>query len=180
MSRDFPDWIDAERAAQAGRRFAGDARIEWMPRVVDLLDEPEADDVIAFEVDASLVKSLGKGEIVRLSVHVHGSVPMTCQRTLKRYRQPIDSHSAVAVVASESEVAGLPDDLEPKLVSEGRLNLVELVEDELLLALPIVPRDPESAPVVNAGDRFESGEPDESDNPFAELAQLRKTRKTDD
>jgi len=169
MSRDFPDWIDAERAGQAGRRFAGEARIEWMPRVLDLLDAPTADEVIGFEVAASLDDEA----IVRLEVHVHGSVPMTCQRTLRRYRQPIDSRSAVAIVASENEVAGLPDDLEPKVVSEGRLKLVELVEDELLLALPLVPRDPDSAPVVEAGDRFDSVEADEGDNPFAELARLR-------
>ncbi|MEX2500070.1 MAG: YceD family protein [Wenzhouxiangellaceae bacterium] len=175
MSRDFPDWIDAERAAQAGRRFAGEARIEWMPRVSDLLDEPAPDAVIGFEVAASLEASSGIGNIVRLSVHVHGSVPMTCQRTLKRYRQPIDSRSTVAIVASESELAGLPEDLEPKLVPEGRLKLVELVEDELLLALPLVPRDPDSVPVDNAGDRFEPTEPDEDENPFAELARLRKT-----
>jgi len=174
MSRDFPDWIDADRAAQAGRRFAGDARIEWMPRVVDLLDAPEADDVIAFEAAASLDKSPGNAQIVRLSVRVHGAVPMTCQRTLKRFMQPIDSHSEVAVVASEREAEGLPEDLEPKLVPEGRLKLVELIEDELLLALPLVPRDPDSAPVENAGDAIERADSDERDNPFAELARLRR------
>lgn len=180
MSRDFPDWIDVERAAQAGRRFAGGARIEWMPRVADLLDAPAPDDEIGFEISAALDKSSGAGDIVRLDVWVHGSVPMTCQRTLQRYQQPIDSHSSVAVVASEDQLSALPEDLEPKLVPEGRLKLVELVEDELLLALPLVPRDPDSAPVENAGDRFESAEPDENDdggnkrdNPFAELARLR-------
>ena len=174
MSRDFPDWIDAERAAQAGRRFAGDARIEWMPRVVDMLDAPEADDVIAFEACASLDKSPGNAQIVRFSVHVHGAVPMTCQRTLKRFMQPIDSHSEVAVVTSEREVEGLPENLEPKLVPEGRLRLVELIEDELLLALPLVPRDPDSAAIENAGDAIERADTDERDNPFAELARLRR------
>lgn len=174
MSRDFPDWIDAERAAQAGRRFSGDARIEWMPRVVDLLDAPAPGDVIAFEVSASLDESPGNAHIVRLGVHVHGAVPMTCQRTLKRFMQPIDGRSDVAIVASEREAAGLPDNLEPKLVPEGRLKLVELIEDELLLALPLVPRDPASAPVQNAGAGTERSAPDESENPFAELARLRR------
>lgn len=174
MSRDFPDWIDAERAAQAGRRFAGDARIEWMPRVVDLLDAPEADDVIAFEVSASLDKSPGNAHVVRFGVHVHGAVPMTCQRTLRRFMQPIDSDSDVAVVASEREVDGLPENLEPKVVPEGRLRLVELIEDELLLALPVVARDPASAPIENVGAGSERAEPDERENPFAELARLRR------
>src|SRR6056297_314685 len=176
MSRDFPDWIDVERAAQAGRRFAGEARIEWMPRVVDLLDEPAPDDEIGFEISAELDGSSGAADIVRLDVQVHGVVPMTCQRTLKRYWQPIDSHSSVAVVAAEDQVSALPENLEPKLVPEGRVKLVELVEDELLLALPLVPRDPASAPVENVGDSFDSVEPDESESPFAELARLRKAK----
>ncbi|HKL50750.1 MAG TPA: YceD family protein [Wenzhouxiangellaceae bacterium] len=180
MSRDFPDWIDVERAAQAERRFAGGARIEWMPRVVDLLDAPAPEDEIGFEISAALDQSSGAGDIVRLDIRVHGSVPMTCQRTLRRYWQPIDSHSSVAVVASEDQVSALPEDLEPKLVPEGRLKLVELVEDELLLALPLVPRDPDSAPVENAGDSFEPAESDDGgnkrDNPFAELARLRSKK----
>ena len=176
MSRDFPDWIDAERAAQAERRFAGQARIEWLPRVVDLLDEPQSEDEIGFEISAALVKSSGDADIARLDVRVHGAVPMTCQRSLKRYWQPIDSGSSVAVVASEDEASGLPEDLEPKLVADGRLKLIELVEDELLLALPLVPRDPDSAPIVNAGDNCDATEPDERDNPFAALSRLRKDR----
>jgi len=171
MSRDFPDWIDIGRAAQAGRRYAGDARLAWMPRVVDLLDAPEPDRVIAFEI----VASLDEQQVARLAVRVHGEVPMTCQRTLGRYLQPIESRSEVAPVASESEVDGLPEELEPKLVPEGRLRLVDLVEDELLLALPLVPRDPASAPVGEPEQvPVESG--GDADGPFASLARLKRRR----
>ncbi len=171
MSRDFPDWIDVRRAAQAGRRFAGEARLEWMPRVLDLLDAPAPTDAIAFEIDAALDEQ----RTARLSVHVHGEVPMTCQRTLGRFMQPIDSGSTVAIVASEREAEALPDDLEPKLVTDARLRLVELVEDELLLALPLVPRDPASEPVVG-DDAAADDERTNEDGPFAELARLRRGR----
>lgn len=171
MSRDFPDWIDVARAAQAGRRFAGEARLEWMPRVIDLLDAPAEGDVIGFEV----IAALDEQDIATLEVRVHGSVPMTCQRTLARYWQPVDSRSTVAPVVGEHELAGLPEVLEPKIVPDGRVRIVELLEDELLLALPLVPKDPGSAPVENAGDRFESAPDEKEENPFAELARLRKT-----
>ena len=173
MSRDFPDWIDVGRAAQAERRFSGEARLGWMPRVLDLLDSPADDDVIAFEIDASKDEQ----DIVRLAVRVRGEVPMTCQRTLERYMQPIDSESIVAPVASEHELSGLPEELEPKLVPEGRVRLVELVEDELLLALPLVPRNPASEPVESAGDRFEPDPDDDGSGPFADLARLRNSDK---
>lgn len=150
-----------------------------MARVIDLLDAPAPGDEIDFEIAAVVDKSSGADDLVRLDVRLHGSVPMTCQRTLKRYQQPIESHSSVAVVTSENQLLALPDDLEPKLVPEGRLRLVELVEDELLLALPLVPRDPDSAPIENAGDSFEPSTLDEHDNPFAELARWRKGNKLD-
>jgi uncharacterized protein len=98
---------------------------------------------------------------------------MTCQRTLKRFAQPIDSTSDVAVVASESEADALPEDLEPKLVPDGRLRLVELVEDELLLALPLVPRDPASEPV---GEAEQADDESEASGPFAALEKLRRGR----
>lgn len=167
MSRDFPDSIDVGRAAQAGRRYAGDAPLQWMPRVLDLLDAPEAERTIAFEVSAAKDRQ----GVIRLNVQVRGEVPMTCQRSLKRYMQPIEGGSVVAPVASEAEAERLPDDLEPKLVPDGRLKLVELVEDELLLALPLVPLDPESRPMATEA---EQPTPTESAGPFAELARLKK------
>jgi uncharacterized protein len=177
MSRDFPDWIDVQRSAQAGRRFAGRARLEWMPRVLDLLDSPETDDTIAFEVSAQRDEQ----GAARLRVQVTGEVPMMCQRTLRRYAQHIDSESEVAVVASEREIDELPEELEPKLVADGRLRLIELVEDELLLALPLVPRDPASEPVdaaagVEHGGSAAGAAASDDAGPFAELKRLRRDR----
>ncbi|MDT8408597.1 MAG: YceD family protein [Wenzhouxiangellaceae bacterium] len=168
MSRDFPDWIDVERAAQGGRRFAGEIPLLWLERVVDLLTAPEPDEVIGFEVEVSANK---QGTLL-VDVHVFGAVPMTCQRTLKRFWQPIDSHSTLAIVKSERELDELPEDLEPKLVADGRVKLAELVEDELLLALPLVPKDPASEPVINAGDVLVEVDQAQK-NPFAALAGMR-------
>jgi len=172
MSRDFPDWIDIDRAADAGRCFSGQARLEWMPRLLEFLDRPEEADTVVDNVAFEIVAGRDEQHAARLSVHVHGSVPLTCQRTLARYSHPIDSRSEIAPVTSEHQLAGLPEDLEAKLVPEGRLNLIELVEDELLLALPLVPRDPQSRPVeCTRGEPVAPG--DARDNPFAELKRLR-------
>jgi len=172
MSRDFPDWIDVARAAQARREFAGQARLEWMPRVLDMLDQPSADDTIGFEVSLYADEQGALKGVPRLTVRLSGQVPMTCQRSLKRFWQPVEGRSELVAVTDERALESLPGELEPKLVADGRLRLVELVEDELLLALPLVPRDPESvAPDAGVG-------PAESDRqrPFAALAQLRRDR----
>jgi len=143
MSRDFPDWIDVDRASQARRRFGGRIGLASMTRLADLIDRPGSGDEIAFE----LALDRDRQGVARIEVRVSGRVPMICQRTLKRYWQAIDSRSTLALVADESQVDRLPEDLEPKIVPDGRLKLADVVEDELVLALPLVPRDPASVPV---------------------------------
>lgn len=169
MSRDFPDWIDVERAADASRRFGGQAPLAWMPRLTELLEQPGADDAIEFEI----VAWRDRNKAARMDVHVFGSVPLLCQRGLYRYVQPVDSESSVVVVADEDELKALPEELEPKVVPEGRLKLVELVEDELLLALPLVPLDPEADPIMPEPASGTDEPTAALDNPFAALAGLK-------
>ena len=172
MSRDYPDWIQAERAAQARRSFAGSMPLSRLKRVRDLLHAPEADDEMGFECKVWRDDQA----IIRIDCTLTGQVPMRCQRSLKRYLQPIDSKSSLAVIVSEAELDGLPDDLEPKICADGRLNLAELVEDELLLALPLVPVDPQTEPMTQAGDVFETHADEDTHQPFAGLADaLKKT-----
>ncbi|MDX1626415.1 MAG: YceD family protein [Wenzhouxiangellaceae bacterium] len=173
MSRDYPDWIDADRAARGNRRFRGTMRLDRMPRIVDLLESPEADDEIGFEIDAWRDE---QGH-ARLDVRLEGEVPLRCQRTLERYLQPVASSTRLAVVSSERQAEGLPEDVEPKLAEDGRLELEDVVADELLLSLPLVPVRPDTERVVGAGDRFE--EPEEEPGPFAELARMKSDRSKD-
>ena len=170
MSRDYPDWIQPERAAQARRSFAGSMPLSRLKRVQDMLLEPEADDAIDFEIKVWRDDQ----RIIRVDCALTGQVPMRCQRTLKRYLQPVDSESTLAVIDSEAELSALPDDLEPKVCVDGQLRLAELVEDELLLALPLVPVRPDSVPIEQAGDVFESPAEPARSHPFAGLADLRK------
>jgi uncharacterized protein len=70
----------------------------------------------------------------------------------------------------------LPPDCEPLLVAEdGRLNPADVIEDELLLALPLIPVNPDSS----LPDEMTSHDPDaagegHSESPFAVLRELKK------
>ncbi len=51
-----------------------------------------------------------------------------------------DRHAGAGrAVASEADAARVPEDLEPMLAPGGRISIGELITEELLLALPIVP-----------------------------------------
>lgn len=115
-----------------------------------------------------------QGRIIA-EVTAQAGVTLQCQRCLQPMRLQLDCSSRVVLVESESAVADVPPDLETALAPEGRLRLSDLVEEELLLALPPAPRHPEGqcpgdAPGMT---REESAEP--TQRPFASLGELLKS-----
>ena len=68
-----------------------------------------------------------------------GTATLQCQRCMQPMELSIDSTSRVALIAAEANAAEVPEELEPVLARDGRISCAELVEEELLLALPIVP-----------------------------------------
>ncbi|MEE4330577.1 MAG: YceD family protein [Wenzhouxiangella sp.] len=163
MSRDFPDWVHPVKAAAARRTFTGSMPIERLTRLEGLVVPGRGG-----EVHFSIAFSHDDQQQVRADVEVSGFVPLECQRSLKDFDQPIESASTVGIVASDEEAGGLPEDYEPKVCPDSRLSLVDLIAEEVLLSLPLVPVDPEST-------RLEP-EPGRSDThrPFEALAGLKK------
>lgn len=165
MSRDFPDWVHPDRAAAARREFSGTVPLWQMRRLADLVEAP-GEAKIGFE----LRFGHDEQQQVRVEVAVIGEVPLRCQRSLHVYHQPVDSRSVVGIVASDRDAAALPDDYEPLLCSDNRVRLLRLVEEELMLALPLVPIDPATERITQAGAEHDTH------RPFADLAELKKQR----
>jgi uncharacterized protein len=105
---------------------------------------------------------------------VQGSATLECQRCLQRMELPIDSTTRIALVASESEAARVPDQLEPALTTAGRISMGELVTEELLLTLPIVPLHASEASCGETPTPGPSANGGETHRPFADLAELLK------
>jgi uncharacterized protein len=169
MSRDFPDWVQVEKAAAARREFAGTVPLRRLKRLTGMIADP-GDAEIAFELSFAHDDQ----RQVRVEVWVKGQVPLTCQRTLKVFFHDLDSRSVVGIVASERDAAALPDDYEPLMVTDGRVELIKLIEEEMLLGLPLVPVDPDSS---RMGEDESSGA--DTHRPFAGLANLKKERDQD-
>jgi len=104
-----------------------------------------------------------------------GKARLQCQRCMQVMELPIESTTTVALIAAEAQAPEVPDELEPVLAREGRISAGELVEEELLLALPIVPLHAERSDcAVPASAPLLAGGPPEpvSQRPFAGLAEL--------
>lgn len=175
MSREYPDWISPARAAEGKRVFSGTIPLVRMKRLTPLLARPggEAAFVAAFKTD------LDKRVIVEL--HVTAALPLVCQASLETYDEQVDRKSVLAVIEHLAELEDLPEHYDPVQTEHGRLAIASLVEDELLLGLPQIPRKPGLEPV-----EYSTGGPIKGDqgavagnrkNPFAALQDMLKQDK---
>jgi uncharacterized protein len=104
------------------------------------------------------------------------TVWLECQRCLKPVAVPLKVDRALRFVRGEDEAARLDAESDDDVLElTHAINVLELIEDELLLALPIVPRHdqcPDALPMQHEVE--EDTEP--APNPFAKLAALRRGR----
>lgn len=91
------------------------------------------------EVAAGSVQFSRDQGFVAADLEVSASVPLICQRCLTELRHPVDSRSRVMLIGGEAEADSVPAGVETMLAHERRISLRELVEEELLLSVPIVP-----------------------------------------
>jgi len=170
MSREYPDWISPERAAEGKRVFGGTVPLSRMKRLVPLLvsADGEATFVAAFRRD------IDKRVIVDLQVEA--ALPLICQASLDVYDQRVKRHSELVVIEHDHEQDDLPDSYEPVISEHGRLAVVSLVEEELLLGLPQIPRKPgmDEVEYSTGGKVPESANPQPKGkkNPFAALQNM--------
>jgi uncharacterized protein len=108
-----------------------------------------------------------------LEIRIEAGLPLTCQRTLERFVLPVSTVQRLGLVRDEADEAALPPEYEPVLLdNDGQLRPLELIEDELILALPLVPVKPGTEAVET--EVPPTPEEVRTANPFAALAALRQ------
>ncbi|HUI59945.1 MAG TPA: YceD family protein [Steroidobacteraceae bacterium] len=108
---------------------------------------------------------------------LEGTATLTCQRCLGPVSEPVNSSAHVALIASEADAGRVPEHLEPVLAQGGRISAGELVEEELLLGLPIVPlhaRAEECSPEAAAPRESVEHPEQTTQRPFEQLGELLK------
>lgn len=106
------------------------------------------------------------------------TVALVCQRCLGPLPWPVESHVQVGLLASEADEERVPEGLETMFLEGGRVSVREIVEEEMLLSLPVVPlhERPEDCPAEGEVPPPATAEPDEStvQRPFERLGELLK------
>lgn len=162
-----PESVDAWRMVAAQREFEGRIPLAAMTRLRDSLLEPEGDAryVLAFGTDAL--------KLPYAELRIEAELPLECQSSLQRFLLPVRLDQRLGLIRDEADEAALPPDYEALLVeADGMLKPAELVEDELILALPVVPVSPDAEAVER--DFAPTVEETAQASPFAALAGLKK------
>ncbi len=166
MSRPLPELADPIRLCAGGSKFSGTLALADFDRLRPSLvsDEGEVSFTVEFEREA--------GGINAVRGTADTTLKLLCQRCARPFDLPVHAKWQLGAVSSLAEADRLPEEYEPLLVGEEPTRLRDVLEDELLLAVPQVPRHPESEacqPDPSGDDEQETGR----DSPFAVLDELR-------
>jgi len=172
--------LDVAAFAQAGASLSGRDPLQKYERLAQELRRPEADSTIEWQAQGEH-RAAADGS-VRPALHLRASValPLTCQRCMGTVATPLEVDQWYRFVATEDIAMAQDDESEEDLlVMEPHFDLLTVLEDELLMALPLVPMHDECpvAPVLQVGEEAlaaQATETGEKPNPFAVLAQLKK------
>ena len=130
----IPLRVKASQAASRHEAFAGAVPIAKLPRVAATLAKPSG------ELHVELQATRDEEGQDWLHGEIRGRLPLTCQRGLHAFDWNCDVALSLALVESEAEEEKLLKDTESYRVEDDELPLRDLVEEEVLLALPMMPR----------------------------------------
>lgn len=185
-AREFkPRRLDVAAFVDAGEALSLDTPLTDLPRVCEVAHpaaRPGEADRVHWEARGSLRPRAGGTPERWLHLSAHATISMECQRCLDPVETPLAFERRFLFVDDEAAAARLDADQDDDvLVLSRSFDLLELVEDELLLALPLVPRHEAcpKPPVLSfeADEADEEPEVEERPNPFAALAALKKAGK---
>lgn len=175
--------LDVEGFCRGGERLDGQWSIADLPRLADSVlqgADGAADAPVQWSVAGSLHAVPGGAAHCIVDLVVRANTTLVCQRCLQPLAVPLAFKRRIRFVEGEDEAARLDEELDDDVLALAhRLDLRTLIEDELLLALPLVPRHEACADLPQAL-RTAAQEADKGlaeapgEHPFAALATLRR------
>lgn len=169
MHQQLPKEIDPFRFAQSGLRFSGQIPLSSMRRLADLLvnDDGMVEVEMHFDIDETGLPYM-EGQF-------QTSIQLICERCMSPMTLQMNISALLGIIRHERKVEGLAEQYEPWIIDDVRhVDPAQMVEDELILALPIVPKHDYAC---LSDDVWQSGEQESEAekpaSPFAVLAALK-------
>lgn len=180
MKRAFdPLRLDVEAACRAGAALDGQWPLAELTRLAAAAHPdapPGSGEAVLWSARAERRVGTAEGARCWLHLRAHGRLDLVCQRCLGAVPTVLDAQRSFLFIHGETQAAALDAEIEDDVLALTRsLDLRELIEDELLLSMPLVPRH-EVCPEPLTNPAADEGAPDERPNPFAALRGLRRGR----
>jgi uncharacterized protein len=160
----LPDLFEPLEFVEKKRRIKGIVPLAGLDRMRDVLLRQDG----GVQVDLDFRQ---EGRVAAVTGRVETTLVLQCQCCLGALDWPVSSEVRLGVVASIDEANLLPEDFEPLLLDSGPvIALADIVQDELLLAIPSVSQHPDCN--LPKPEKASGG----VEHPFAVLAQLKKNQ----
>jgi len=175
MENQHPPHVDVRKAAQSEQLLQGGDQLSNFQRLAEVFQGQAADTPLEWMARFDWRVHADGAHVAWLHLGVNTRAALVCQRCLGTVVVPIEVSRDFRFVASEAVAQEQDDQVEEDLLVVSRaFDLAELVEDEVLLALPLVPRHdvcPRPVTMTASDADFDSAE--KKPHPFAVLAKIK-------
>ena len=168
----LPLTIDPHKDAQRRMDYEGYIPSSLLSRLGESVSNVLSD----AQVTLSLYVDPQKLTVIKGTAQVE--VELECQRCGNPFSQTVDCSFCFSPVKNLEQIDDLPEIYEPVELNEfGEVNLLEMIEDEFIISLPLVPMHNSEHCEVSVAEQVFGKLPEElakKPNPFAVLANLKK------
>jgi len=162
MSEHLPEFIDPLALTDKQRQLRGSLPLAKMLRLRDVLLSREGN--ARFELNFRK-----EGRVAAVLGRVEAELELQCQCCLGPLWWRVNNAVRLGIVRSLEEANLLPESFEPLLLEDETIPLVDIIQDELLLAIPAIPQHEQCGELL-----AREGKPGKQrENPFAVLADLK-------
>lgn len=160
--------INALQFSHAADSLSGSILPENFARLQDFL----ADN--AGRIDYELSGGIDKYSRYTLRIKLRGTINLCCQRCLDKMPHPINIESELILARNDGELARYDEDcLVDAILASEELDVFTLIEDEIILGLPLSPRHSDVA-CLQIDKPHETQNQIDKTHPFAALKSLKK------
>jgi DUF177 domain-containing protein len=167
----LPKTLDPFKYADQNKDLQGHIAIHLMPRLVEMLVDSEG------IVNIELEFARDEQRLRILKGKISAELNLLCQRCLHPVNKTINSEFQLGIVMDDEQAQNLPRVYEPLLVEDERLVLQDVIEEELILSLPMFAYhndcEPEDYSEGEVDEVLESDVEETKENPFNVLSELK-------
>ena len=148
MAKPLPDRFDPDLMPRDGTRLETSLPLAGFERLGAILASTEGEVHVGASFSRREDRTLASGR-------VRAAYPLRCQRCLEPMVLEVDEPFELTFVATEAEAEALDESLDPVVLDDaGRITAVAMLEDELILHVPLIARHPESVDCAPAETSF--------------------------